>query len=210
MIKDFIGIFPNAFSKDYCDKIIYRFNYLQRRGQTGRGRVMTRQEHENPTPTVLKEDSSYFMGGIYRDDLPLVKEDVVLMEKELYLLTEFNNLVWKYYDEYVKTNTFLSALSYHQMSSTVRIQKSSPSQGYHLWHCDTCNIATSRRVLAVGLYLNTVEEGGETEFLYQSKRVKPVQGTLVIFPAIWTHPHRGNPPLKGDKYFMTTWIEFVQ
>ena len=59
-------------------------------------------------------------------------------------------------------------------------------------------------------YLNTVEEGGETEFLYQSMRVKPEQGTLLIHPGGFTHTHRGNPPLKGVKYFMNTWIISVE
>ena len=57
-------------------------------------------------------------------------------------------------------------------------------------------------------YLNNVEEGGETEFLYQSRRIKPKQGTIVICPASFTHTHRGNPPLKGDKYMINGWIEF--
>jgi len=65
-------------------------------------------------------------------------------------------------------------------------------------------------MLVVTLYLNTVEEGGETEFLYQSVRVPPVQGTLSLSPAAWTHTHRGNSPLKGNKYIITTWLEFVE
>ena len=59
------------------------------------------------------------------------------------------------------------------------------------------------------LYLNTVEKGGETEFLYQNMRVTPEQGTLVLFPTYWTHPHRGNPPLEGEKYIMDGWLEYL-
>jgi hypothetical protein len=65
------------------------------------------------------------------------------------------------------------------------------------------------RYLAYTVYLNTVEEGGETEFLYQKQRLKPEAGTLAIWPAAWTHVHRGNPPLSGSKYIITTWEEFV-
>ena len=65
------------------------------------------------------------------------------------------------------------------------------------------------RIMAWMIYLNDVEDGGETEFLYQSMRVKPKQGTLVLWPAHFTHMHRGNPPLSGEKYIMTSWLEFI-
>jgi len=54
-------------------------------------------------------------------------------------------------------------------------------------------------------YLNDDFEGGETEFLYQGVRVKPEKGKTVIFPASYTHVHRGNPPIGGTKYIATTW-----
>jgi hypothetical protein len=59
------------------------------------------------------------------------------------------------------------------------------------------------------IYLNDVEEGGETEFLYQKRRVQAKQGRLVMWPAAYTHTHRGNPPLSGDKYALTGWLEFM-
>ncbi|MDB4343231.1 2OG-Fe(II) oxygenase [bacterium] len=59
------------------------------------------------------------------------------------------------------------------------------------------------------LYLNSVNQGGETEFLYQSKRIKPKQGRILLFPTSYTHVHRGNPPLKGNKFILTGWVEMV-
>ena len=60
------------------------------------------------------------------------------------------------------------------------------------------------------LFLNDVDEGGELEFLYQSKRIKPKAGTMVISPAFFTHTHRGNPPLSGEKYILNGWCEFTR
>ena len=125
------------------------------------------------------------------------------------LLAEFNKIIWKGYEKYIKKYGTITNLGLHKVSPFVRVQKSKPSQGYHLWHSDAASSMTSRRMLVVTLYLNTIKKGGETEFLYQSTRVPPVQGTLVLFPAAWTHMHRGNPPLEGNKYLMTSWLEFV-
>ena len=82
--------------------------------------------------------------------------------------------------------------------------------GYHVWHCEQGDIATSRRMAFIILYLNDINLGGETEFIYQSARVHPMQGRLVLAPSSYTHTHRGNPPLDGAKYILTSWLEFQQ
>ena len=55
------------------------------------------------------------------------------------------------------------------------------------------------------LYLTDDFDGGETEFLYQNLREESVAGDVIIFPAGYTHVHRGNPPLGGTKYTATSW-----
>jgi hypothetical protein len=210
VVKDFMGIFPNVASKEYCDKVINRFDYLQEIQHEGRGKIWTRQEGENGISATLKDDCSYNLGGVAADHLPLKKEDVILMQQDMPLLQEFKAVVWQSYDRYAKKYGILTDVALHKMSFGVRIQKSKPSQGYHMWHCDSHDLMNCRRIVVVTLYLNTVEEGGETEFLYQQKRIPPTQGTLVLFPAGWTHTHRGNPPLKGNKYILTTWLEFTE
>ena len=80
-----------------------------------------------------------------------------------------------------------------------------PSGGFHQWHYENPDILTCTRQLVVQLYLNTIKEGGETEFLYLNKRVKAKVGRMIIFPAGYTHTHRGNPPIGQEKYIATTW-----
>ena len=57
-------------------------------------------------------------------------------------------------------------------------------------------------------YLNDVEEGGETEFLYQDLKVKPKTGSLIVFPPYYTHAHRGKAPESGKKYIINTWLKW--
>jgi hypothetical protein len=61
------------------------------------------------------------------------------------------------------------------------------------------------------LYLNTIgpEDGAETEFLYQKKRFNPVENAMVLWPAAYTHAHRGNPVLGTQaKYIVTGWFYY--
>jgi hypothetical protein len=44
--------------------------------------------------------------------------------------------------------------------------------------------------------------------LYNPMKITPETDKLALFPAFWTHKHRGNPPQEGQtKYIITGWIE---
>ncbi|MGQ8364608.1 2OG-Fe(II) oxygenase [Glaciecola sp. 1036] len=84
--------------------------------------------------------------------------------------------------------------------------------GYPYWHSETYpqpkSVEALHRVLLFMFYLNDVEEGGETEFFYQQKKIRPKAGTMVIAPSGFTHTHRGNIPVSNDKYILTSWVLF--
>lgn len=119
----------------------------------------------------------------------------------------FVDRFWACYSEYLEKYSVLAEAGKHQIRS-MKIQKTLPGQGYHVWHFESDTIERAARICSWGLYLNTVEQGGETEFLYQGMRIPATQGTLVIWPAGFTHAHRGNPPLAEEKYLLTGWVEF--
>ena len=197
IVEDFIGIFPNAATEAYCDKVIKWFEYNNKKGVT-----TDRQRHEGAKK--INKDSELF----FFENTPNI-DDIHVVSTNSKILTSFNMAVSKCYEKYREDYAILDLVGQHKMSDSVKIQKYKPSQGYHVWHCDNSSILSSRRILACMLYLNDIEEGGETEFLYQRKRIKPKQGTIVIFPTFWTHAHRGNPPLKGEKYIINSWLEFM-
>ena len=91
------------------------------------------------------------------------------------------------------------------ISTTCLLQKTNPTEGYHDWHSETNNIACANRTLVWSVYFNDLDDSGETEFLYQKKKIKPKAGRVLIFPGSFTHLHRGNPPYKS-KYIATGWL----
>jgi hypothetical protein len=65
------------------------------------------------------------------------------------------------------------------------------------------------RVLVYAINLTDYAEGDEhsgIEFLYQGVHVPPKKGQLLMFPADFTHTHRGNPNYVADRYFATGWL----
>ena len=86
-----------------------------------------------------------------------------------------------------------------------------PGQAYHAVHSDQGPASPiGNRHLTFCMYLNTITDGGETEFPTQEAKVSPVEGRAVIFPAVWTHAHR-SLPAKIDRYlFNVFWGFFPQ
>ncbi|MDV3467185.1 2OG-Fe(II) oxygenase [Stenotrophomonas sp. C3(2023)] len=86
--------------------------------------------------------------------------------------------------------------------------------GYPYWHCELyprdAQAETLHRHLLWTLYLNDGFEQGETEFLFQQRRIAPRTGSLLFAPTAFTHTHRGNRPQGGDKFIATSWILFQQ
>ena len=105
---------------------------------------------------------------------------------------------------YTKKYPYLSNFNY--VSSLTLLQKTNPKEGYHLFHSENIDWNLANRTIAWMVYLNDVEKGGETEFLYQDIKVKPEKGKVVIWPGSYTHLHRGNPP-GSPKYIATGWYQ---
>jgi hypothetical protein len=95
----------------------------------------------------------------------------------------------------------------------INLQRYTAGQGgYPYWHCELYprdpGCETLHRHVLWTVYLNDGFGAGETEFLYQQRKVTPRAGSLLIAPAAFTHTHRGNRPEGGDKYIATSWILF--
>lgn len=84
--------------------------------------------------------------------------------------------------------------------------------GYPYWHCELyprdAEAETLHRTLLWTIYLNDGFSEGETEFLYQQRKITPRAGSVLLAPTAFTHTHRGNRPMGGDKYIATSWILF--
>jgi len=126
------------------------------------------------------------------------------------LSSEINNQIYeKLLIPYIEEFSTLQSENAYYLNGSILIQKTEPSEGYHAWHTENGSWKLRHRTFAWMIYLNDVEEGGETEFLYQKIRIKPKSNMGLIWPGGFTHTHRGNPPLSGTKYILTGWISGI-
>jgi hypothetical protein len=179
--KDHIGVYENFVPKEFCVEVI---NFFEKQFLDGKF------NSRNINSTFKQDLSTGGMHTIYANNF--FKNMIPLLD-----------LYFKKYGIVYEMFTFSDLIP---LFSDFKIQKTNPTEGYHLWHCENQGAKEYDRFLVWTLYLNDVVEGGETEFLYQSLRIKPTTGTVCIFPAYFTHTHRGNPPLSGVKYIATGWF----
>ena len=185
---NFIGTFDNYFDEELLNRYINHFDQMTSLGLSNdRGNIPSTEIKDNSIDLI----SSNFW-GVSKNELDVS-----------YLSGPFLDIFFqKIYPQYVKKFDYINKLEKHTIYE-IKIQKTSPKEGYHSWHSETGGPHNRNRLLAFTLYLNDVEEGGETEFLYQSIRIKPKKNRLIIWPAAFTHVHRGNPPLSKEKYIIT-------
>lgn len=189
-IKDFVGVFEGALSKDFCKSAIDYYGMMKAAGHS-----KTRQEYTN-SPKHLKDDESVLVSeyaSVRLSATPVLSNTVY---EALY-----KQCLPEYIDAYPALNN--AKLAVQEM----KVQKTGVGGGYHMWHYENSGLEVANRKLVYMAYLNDVEEGGETEFLYYHRRVKPTAGTMLIFPAEFTHTHRGNPPISNEKYIINGWLE---
>lgn len=185
--KDFIGMYENALSKENCDFVIQEF-----------------EKHISANPSEIYVSKNYFSDSEFgRQDYSLFANETLIKSSQIINETLTNCI--NFY-----TSEFFSLKQVKARSEHVKIQRTPPRGGYHKWHSEVEDRGSMNRVLTWIIYLNDIPDGeGETEFLWQGIRIKPKTGTCAIWPAQFTHPHRGNPVYSCDKYIATGWYTYI-
>jgi len=190
-VENLIGIFPNVLPKEYCNNVIRYFEHLNSYDLT-----FNRQEIDAVALTS-KNDQHCFLGEELQTDRLLTNSQLASVA-----VTALENAA-----SFYANNVYgITELAKNLQLLPFKLQRTKPGQGYHVWHHEQNNMQESHRLISVIAYLNDVEEGGETEFIHQSCRIAPKQGTILLFPSSFTHTHRGNPPIKGTKYILASWF----
>ena len=193
--KDFIGTYRGVYSDGFCQHLISEFDRMESNGAGS-----NRQQSENASKHV-KDDYQINFNLKNHNLLPFNNEDT----QELFFAG-----LQRCYDNYTALYSTLKNNGKIRCT-TMKMPCTAPGGGYHVWHSEQGNESSANRVLVYILYLNTLapNQAGETEFLYQQRRVSPEENMLLMWPAAFTHAHRGNVLYEGNsKYIVTGWFFF--
>lgn len=190
--ENFVGVYENVLDSESCQSIIEYFESLREFNLV--------IGHEGYTNNIAsRKDETVFT----------MHPDVITLPKSHPILQQFSEKFWICYEQYCKEYSILTTIKQHGFFQ-LRIQRTDVGGGFHNWHFENSSLESSNRLVAFMLYLNDVEEGGETEFLYLHKRYQAKAGRMLIWPATYSHTHRGNPPLSNTKYIITAWLTYFE
>ena len=184
-LNDLIVTHENSLSSSVCDKLIAIFE-----SQSKHHEILSQEGKPNFTQYNMTRNLVEFL-----DD-----EEVKKIHNKLI------QTVFKHRDEYYKyvhRDVFPDSHAFEEF----RIKRyNTGGEDRFDTHVDVKDYSSARRFLSFFWYLNDVDEGGETEF--DDLIIKPKKGTLVIFPPLWMFPHKGNPPISGTKYLLSTYLHY--
>ena len=190
--KNFISIYDNAltppecrFIRDYHDSDDYLLS-IRQEGKTLGDTVQKQWKDSHDRYMAMYIEGAYQNNGINNIIAKSIKEHI---------------------EKYKEENPELNLLDKWVIRDNYNLQKYSPGGGYHILHCENYNTGKHRtNILAWMYYLNTVREGGGTYFSNFDLTVNAEEGRLVIWPAYWTHFHKGIVSKTYDKYIATGWF----
>ena len=124
-------------------------------------------------------------------------------------LNDYINELYKCFIDYQIQWPFIKNTIKSVHIGQFNLQKYLPGDHFSKIHSERLSIETSHRVFAWMTYLNDVDDGATTNFSHYDIKIKPEIGKTLIWPAEWTHVHKGSVLKSGSKYIITGWIHFA-
>ena len=141
-----------------------------------------------------------------RRDISIIPKDIAVPGNEIF--ETYFKALFECYKDYNHQWPFLASMVSKLEIGRFNIGKYLPGQHFKRVHSERSSLNTLHRLFAFMTYLNDVEEGGSTYFTHYDLIIKPKKGLTLIWPAEWTHAHRGNILGSGFKYIITGWLNF--
>ncbi|MBE1301856.1 MAG: hypothetical protein GJ680_18375 [Alteromonadaceae bacterium] len=120
----------------------------------------------------------------------------------------FTDLIIKCYEAYCEAVPMMLPLTKPSRFDELTIAKYTAAENHQFdVHADALT-HFPRRYISFVMYLNDVEEGGETVFPLQNVSVTPKAGSILMFPSGWTHQHYAKSPISCDKYIIAAFANY--
>jgi hypothetical protein len=195
--------YSKVISKEDCKNVLEYVNYMEDIN-------MVVARNDSRTKDIQLNASAGITLNMAAEERGVNPQEVPVMN---FRSTEVSKVILSTVNEYM--NRYAKELGLmemmpelHTMDCLIQRSNADTFDAYSRWHSEAGELSNCDRAMAWMLYLNDDFKGGETEFKFQKHREIPETGKLVIWPASYTHTHRGGMIMDGTKYIATGWIHY--
>ena len=188
-ITDMIYVERDVLSQEQCDEMIKYFWDNPQLHDDGKVEHFIGDEYKGKLVNKEHKNCTQFMfeaGHKYAD-----------------LMT---NIIQKAYLNYRLQLPVLPAADLAILDYTIRVYPK--GEGIFKTHIDQAQGGTISSLFACIIYLNDVDEGGETFFPDWNIGCRCEMGKILLFPCNWIFPHGSNVNISHDKYILTAFINY--
>lgn len=186
--ENFIQIYDNALTKEECEMIINRFETKDKHRHVSINTEIKNTDDPLKLCTEISFDCRNSDDAFYHRMVNNAIERKFYLYRKKHPFLEYGGNTYKF-----------------NLTSVYNLQKYTDGEGYFPLHCEHGSFSPYRMLVWM-IYLNDAKSG--TFFPSQKKTLKPKAGRLAIWPAGWTHPHKGVTPNVGEKYILTGWWNY--
>ena len=194
-LTDFVRIYENNLSPEFCERIITAFDRDE-------------EYHINSTIGAQADTDKEFRNAIEMNCTKRAMESgrwaAIMGVLNKHAASSFKRYKADLIENGYPEKLFFNTVTLEQW----RMHRYDPGKHFYKEHIDAIDEHTSKRMLMMLYYLNTVEEGGETSFKTINLKVKPVEGKLAITPAWFGYPHSAVTPISNTKYMIKTYLHY--
>jgi len=183
---NFIGSW-NLDPLDLCDEIISYFESNESKQKKGR------------TISGLNQNIKKSV------DINISPNEIKLPKNQVF--NSYLNALFTCHKDYILQWPFLASFLNRVEIGSFNIQRYQVGEHFQQIHSERTSIESLHRIFAWMTYLNDVDDGGTTYFSHYDLEIVPRKGLTLIWPAEWTHAHKGNVLHSGSKYIITGWMD---
>ena len=165
---------------------------------------------ENQRFLNVQEGQVYAQGEIavdkdYKDSLDCIIPPQIAMP----MIQDYMGALQGVVDDYITQFPFCNTSKF-RVVEPLSMQHYDKGGGFKKWHTERINSLPGSvyRHLVFMTYLNDVPDGG-TEWYHQDLYIPAKKGYTVVWPADWTHFHRGRVSETSEKKIITGWLSYV-
>ena len=143
-------------------------------------------------------------------DITIPINDIKLPGNEVFEV--YFSELFSCYKDYAVQWPFLTTFASNLEVGSFNLQRYQSGQHFQRTHTERSSLESLHRIFAWMTYLNDVDikDGGSTFFSHYDLEIQPKKGLTLIWPAEWTHAHKGNLLHADAKYIITGWMHFPE